>query len=78
MNTLTWVIAAVIFAVGSIFGMVLVFSILKKLGTLYIDMRSSEEDGIARFVFDRPLEEAAKHSLMWIKVEERRNLQSIK
>ena len=78
MNTLTWILAAVIFAVGSIFGMVLVFSVVRRLGTLMIDMRSPDEEGIARFIFEKPLEEIGKHSIMWVRVEEGHNLRSIK
>ena len=78
MGTLTWILAAIIFAVGSIFGMILVFSVIKKLGTMYVDMTARDETGVARFIFDKPLELAVKHKLMWIKIEERRGLNSIK
>ena len=78
MNTLSWMLAGLIFAVGTIIGMVFVLAVLKRMGTLLIDMKSPEEEGIARFIFDKPMEEIAKHSLMLVKIEETRGLESIK
>ena len=78
MNTLSWMLAGLIFAVGTIIGMVFVLAVLKRMGTLLIDMKSPEEEGIARFIFDKPIEEIAKHYLMLVKIEETRGLESIK
>ena len=77
-GTLSWILAAVIFAVGSIFGMVLVFAVIKNMGTLLVDMKSPDEEGIVRLIFDKPIEEVNNHSLMWVKIEQRRDLRSIK
>ena len=78
MTTLTWILAAIIFAVGSIFGMIFVFAFIKKIGTLYVDMKTEDETGIARFIFDRPFEEIVKHKLMWVRIEEKGGLNSIR
>ena len=76
MNPVFWIVLA--FGIGFLIGIIFVAIAIKKLGTLQIDMKSPDDEGIARFVFDIPIEDAAKHKIMFVRIDEARNLRSIK
>ena len=62
---------------GFLFAFVVIAMSLKYLGTLVIDINSRNDRDIARFVFDTPLDEARKHGLMLVKIEETKNGNSL-
>lgn len=75
---LTWAAVAIIFAIGVIFGIILVCAFVRKLGTFQVDLKASDEEDIARFIFDKTLEEAVGRQLWFVSVEKKEGLKSIK
>ena len=72
-----WYWYLIVGVVSFIFGMIAILLICPSCGTLFIDMNSRNDKDIARFIFEKPIENISEYRVMTLKIVKKDGLSSI-